>query len=193
MSYNKSKDYKEEDIINVKIKLNRILFPHDGLYESGAWVLALVCITEVIKSSENLTMGQEIKIVGKLPIFEPNEEYSLIAAKEIDKKYGKQYNVLNCCKILDTSNPESSRLFLSKICTELQLKHLYNTYDNPIEFFETKNIEALSKVQGIGETKKQELLKHFGTISKIKQATIEELMEVKGISEKIAKQIKESL
>ncbi|MFQ9545360.1 MAG: AAA family ATPase [Clostridium sp.] len=161
MSYNKSKDYKEEDIINVKIKLNRILFPHDGLYESGAWVLALVCITEVIKSSENLTMGQEIKIVGKLPIFEPNEEYSLIAAKEIDKKYGKQYNVLNCCKILDTSNPESSRLFLSKICTELQLKHLYNTYDNPIEFFETKNIEALSKVQGIGETTAKLLLTKY--------------------------------
>ena len=45
----------------------------------------------------------------------------------------------------------------------------------------------------LDETKKQELLKHFGTISKIKQATIEELMEVKGISEKIAKQIKESL
>ena len=51
----------------------------------------------------------------------------------------------------------------------------------------------LDNIQGIGETKKQELLKHFGTISKIKQATIEELMEVKGISEKIAKQIKESL
>lgn len=161
MPYNKSKDYKEEDIINVKIKLNRILFPHEGFYESGAWVLALACVTEVIKSSENLTMGQEIKIVGNLPIFEPNEEYSLIAAKEIDKKYGKQYSVLNCCKILDTSNPESSRLFLSKICTELQLKHLYNTYDNPIEFFETKNIEALSKVQGIGETTAKLLLTKY--------------------------------
>ena len=45
----------------------------------------------------------------------------------------------------------------------------------------------LDNIQGIGETKKQELLKHFGTISKIKQATIEELMEVKGISEKNSK------
>ena len=47
----------------------------------------------------------------------------------------------------------------------------------------------LDNVYGIGEVKKQKLLKHFGTVSKIKQATVDELMEVEGINEKIAKQI----
>jgi ERCC4-type nuclease len=35
------------------------------------------------------------------------------------------------------------------------------------------------------------LLRHFGTVEDIKKATINELAEIKGISEKIAKQIVE--
>ena len=47
----------------------------------------------------------------------------------------------------------------------------------------------LDEITGIGEVKKQALLKHFGSVEKIKEASIKELMEVKGISEAIAKKI----
>ena len=47
----------------------------------------------------------------------------------------------------------------------------------------------LDDIKGIGEAKKKELLKHFGSVSKIKQASKEELMQVNGITEEIAKQI----
>ena len=47
----------------------------------------------------------------------------------------------------------------------------------------------LDNIKGIGEAKKKALLKHFGSVEKIKQASKEELMEVKGITEKIAEQI----
>ena len=49
----------------------------------------------------------------------------------------------------------------------------------------------LDDIKGIGEAKKKELLKHFGSVSKIKQASKEELMQVKGITEKIAEEIAE--
>lgn len=49
----------------------------------------------------------------------------------------------------------------------------------------------LDEIEGIGEAKKQALLKHFGSVEKMKQATLEELMQVKGISEKMAKRILE--
>lgn len=51
----------------------------------------------------------------------------------------------------------------------------------------------LDEMEGIGEAKKQALLKHFGSVEKMKQATLEELMQVKGISEKMAKRILENL
>ena len=48
----------------------------------------------------------------------------------------------------------------------------------------------LDEINGIGEARKQALLKHFGSVAKMKEATIEELMEVKGITRKIAEGIK---
>ena len=52
---------------------------------------------------------------------------------------------------------------------------------------------ALDGINGIGTAKKKELLKKFGSVKKIKEATIEELTEVKGINEKLAREIKENL
>ena len=52
---------------------------------------------------------------------------------------------------------------------------------------------ALDEIEGIGKTKREALIKHFGTIEKIKDASIEELQAVKGINEKLAKTIKEKL
>jgi len=53
------------------------------------------------------------------------------------------------------------------------------------------NESWLDLIEGIGEVKKKELLKQFGSIEKIKNASIEELMKVKGITESIAKKIRE--
>ena len=49
----------------------------------------------------------------------------------------------------------------------------------------------LDDIEGIGEVKKTALLKHFGSIKKVKEASIEELTSVKGITENLAKKIKE--
>ena len=55
-----------------------------------------------------------------------------------------------------------------------------------------RNIKsALDDIDGIGPKRKKELIKKFGTISNIRNATMEELMEV--IPEKIAEAIKEGL
>lgn len=47
----------------------------------------------------------------------------------------------------------------------------------------------LESIPGIGEAKRKALMKHFGTLQKIKEASVEELMAVKGINEKLAKEI----
>ena len=51
----------------------------------------------------------------------------------------------------------------------------------------------LDEIEGIGEKKKQALLKEFGSIEGIKKASIEEITNIKGINEELARKIKEKL
>lgn len=48
---------------------------------------------------------------------------------------------------------------------------------------------ALDEIEGIGPAKKKALLMKFGSVEKMSKASIEELMEVKGVNEEIAKKI----
>jgi excinuclease ABC subunit C len=47
----------------------------------------------------------------------------------------------------------------------------------------------LDDIPGIGEVRKKALLRHFGSLEKIKQATMDDISAVKGMSKKAAKEI----
>ena len=49
---------------------------------------------------------------------------------------------------------------------------------------------SLDEIEGIGKAKRDALLRKFGTIEKIKNASIEELTQVKGINEKLVQKLK---
>ena len=51
----------------------------------------------------------------------------------------------------------------------------------------------LDNIPRIGEKKKQELLKAFGSVQGIKKASIEEITKIKGINADLARNIKEFL
>jgi len=59
----------------------------------------------------------------------------------------------------------------------------------------SKKLKAsrLDEIEGIGEARKMALLRKFGDLEKIKEATIEEICEVAGITEEIALRLKEEL
>ena len=52
---------------------------------------------------------------------------------------------------------------------------------------------ALDEIEGIGEKKKELLLKEFSSIVEIRDADIRELTKIKGINEELARKIKENL
>jgi excinuclease ABC subunit C len=66
------------------------------------------------------------------------------------------------------------------------------TYHKSLRDKRTK-ASSLDLVIGIGAKKKQLLLKHFGSVKQIKEATVEELIQVEGINRKLAENIKEQL
>jgi len=47
----------------------------------------------------------------------------------------------------------------------------------------------LDEIKGVGEVRKRALLKHFGSLEKIKEASVEQLSEVEGISRSLAEEI----
>ena len=51
----------------------------------------------------------------------------------------------------------------------------------------------LDNIPGIGPTRREALLKHFGSVQRIKEATAEEIAAVKGITQKLAETIKQLL
>ena len=51
----------------------------------------------------------------------------------------------------------------------------------------------LDYIDGIGEKKRTELLKNFGSVKKIKEASVDDIMKVKGINKNLAQKIKNEL
>ena len=51
----------------------------------------------------------------------------------------------------------------------------------------------LDYIQGIGPKRKQVLIKHFGSLDKIKEASVEQIASLKGFNQKIAETIKRAL
>jgi len=52
---------------------------------------------------------------------------------------------------------------------------------------------ALEDLPGIGESRRKALLKHFGSLKRLREATVEQICEVEGIGPGLAKQIQQAL
>ena len=88
-----------------------------------------------------------------------------------------------------------------KISPELMLlitRFQDTVHDTAISYYRKLHEKSLSHselddIKGIGDAKKKALLKAFGSVEKIKEASVEELCKVKGINKEIAVNIKEYL
>ena len=95
-------------------------------------------------------------------------------------------------------NENRKELEISENLKNLITKFQDTVHDTAITYHRKLRDKEMTKselddIKGIGKVKKQELLKKFKSVEKIKQASIEELMQVKGISEDLAKSIKEQM
>ena len=88
-----------------------------------------------------------------------------------------------------------------KISPELMLlitRFQDTVHDTAISYYRKLHEKSLSyseldDIKGIGDAKKKALLKAFGSVEKIKKASVEELCKVKGINKELAENIKNML
>ena len=95
-------------------------------------------------------------------------------------------------------NEERKELELSDELKNLITKFQDTVHDTAIEYHRKLRDTEVSKsklddIKGIGDKKKKELLKKFSTIKGIKDANLEELTSIKGITKELANKLKEEL
>ncbi len=160
---------------------------------------------EVIERRLRHSIDNEKSGFGKLPdlIFVDGGITQIRAAKLACEKcnveipiYGMVKNDKHRTKAL--INEERKEIPLSENAMNLITRFQDTVHDTAIEYHrklrEKESIKSkLDDIPGIGEKKKEILLKTFGSVEKIKEASIEELQKIKGINEDLAIKIKEEL
>ena len=163
------------------------------------------CMEEVITRRLKHSIENPKGGFGTLPdaIFADGGITQIRATKRAIAKYNLNIPVFGMVK----NDKHQTRALMDENRNELEISpnlmnlitHFQDTvHDTAITYHRKLRDKAITKsaldeVIGIGEVKKKALLKHFGSVKKIKEATIYELIKVDGISENLAKDIKEQL
>lgn len=160
------------------------------------------CMEEVVTRRLSHSIEKEDTGFGKLPdvIFADGGITQIKAIKNVINKYENlDIKVFGMVK----NDKHQTRALIDENRQEIQIsENLMNlitrfqdtVHDTAISYHRKLRDKAITKselddIKGIGEVKKKQLLKHFGSVEKIKQASKEELMQVKGITEKIANEM----
>ena len=142
---------------------------------------------------------------GKLPdaIFADGGITQIRAVRRAVDKYGVDIKIFGMVK----NDKHQTRALLDENRNEIEIsERLFNlitlfqdtVHDTAVFYHRKLRDKALTSselddIEGIGEAKKKELLRVFGSVEKIKSASVEDLVSVKGVSRELAERILEKL
>lgn len=95
-------------------------------------------------------------------------------------------------------NEQRQEFEISENLMNLITKFQDEVHDTAISYHRKLRDESITKselddIKGIGDVKKKALLKYFGSVEKIRNSSIEEIVKVNGINEELAKNILQQL
>ena len=169
------------------------------------------CMREVVERRLRHSIDKEDDGFGKLPdlIFADGGitqiRAILTAIHNVEKESGKQLGIRVFGMV--KNDKHRTRALIDENRNEIQVSdEIFNlitqfqdtVHDTAIgyhKFLRDKSMSksALDDIKGVGTTKKALLLKKFGSVQKIKEATVEEISKVKGINDELAQKIKDEL
>ena len=147
-----------------------VIFADGGITQIQAILSAINNVTLEIKDIDKKRMLQEIKVFGMVKN-DKHETRALINHHREELQISEE--LLNLITLFQDSVHDLAIGYHKKL-RDKELIH-----------------SELDEIEGIGEAKKKLLLKTFGSVERIKNASLEELTKVKGITNKLAKKIKE--
>lgn len=159
------------------------------------------CTNEVITRRIKHSLENPKGGFGELPdvIFADGGITQIRAIKEAVKSYNLEIPVFGMVKddkhrTRALINEEREEFKISENLMNLITLFQDTVHDTAITYHRKLRDKSVTKseldeIEGIGPAKKQALLKKFGSVEKIKQATLGELLQIKGINEELAKKI----
>ena len=159
------------------------------------------CMEEVVTRRLKHSISNNSSGFGRLPdaIFADGGITQIRAIKVALAKYELDIPVFGMVKndkhqTRALINEKREEFEISESLMNLITKFQDEVHDTAISYHRKLRDKSITKselddISGIGEVKKQALLKHFGSVEKIKNSTIEELTQIKGINEELAKKI----
>lgn len=163
------------------------------------------CMEEVITRRLKHSIDNDSSGFGRLPdaIFADGGITQIRATKTAIAKYELNIPVFGMVKndkhqtraLMDENRNE---LEISENLKNLITKFQDEVHDTAISYHRKLRDSDITKsdldeIEGIGEVKKKALLKHFGSVEKIKESNLEDLAKVKGINESFAQKILKEL
>lgn len=163
------------------------------------------CMREVITRRLKHSIDSPNSGFGKLPdvIFVDGGITQIHAAKEAVNELNLNIPIYGMVKndkhrtraLIDDKKQE---IELTETLMNLITRFQDTVHDTAIEYHRKLRDKEITKskldeIEGIGEVKKKELLKKFGSVDNIKNATMEELMQTKGITKGLAEKLKNEL
>lgn len=160
------------------------------------------CMEEVItRRLAHSVENPQDKGFGRLPdaIFADGGITQIRAVRKAVDKYGVDIKIFGMVK----NDKHQTRALLDEDRNEIEISEKLfqlitlfqdTVHDTAISYHRKLRDKALTQseldeIEGIGEVKKKALIRKFGSVKKIREASVEELMEVKGINEELAKKI----
>ena len=146
-----------------------VIFADGGITQIHAVQSAINNVALEIKDIDKRKKLQEIKVFGMVKN-DKHQTRALMDNKRNELKISEE--LLNLITLFQDSVHDIAISYHKKI-RDKEILH-----------------SELDDIEGIGEAKKNLLIKTFGSVERIKNASIEELTQVKGINENLARRIK---
>jgi len=142
-------------IIKIEARLSRVLFPKypdilgqgDNTYGIVSWCPMLVLEGDV--QTDN--WGNLVVKGNYEEEIEPKTDYTIIAKEVYDEQRGIQYELMFIGQLINLSSVQNQKSFLKTFLTNNQISEMFKVLENPLAAIEAHDVEALKKVNGIGD------------------------------------------
>ena len=160
----------------MKVRLHNYRYPREHTHVSGTFAIIVFEFVELLEGEiYTQCFISNGGIVGKgiFPHVEGDMEYIMTGTLKFDPEWGPQYEVEDFHLAYNLQEEDDQKKFLSFLLTENQLNTLFEKFDNPVELLKRRDIAALTKIKGIGESTANRLCDKYESNAQNSRAYVE--------------------
>ena len=151
----------KDNVIKCTAKLGKVLYPKSPLQNGDFGIVSMFLVDEEVGRVEVHPTYKTFVVKGTFCKLNFEDKYNLTMVQVDDKKWGKQYELLFLKTEANLETVYEQKEFLRVSLSERVVNSLYETFENPIEVIESRDIESLCKVKGIKKKTAMKIIERY--------------------------------